>query len=49
MLLASHDDGFVAEFAIRALAIQDGGLRPAEILSHVHSHPHIHQLPDPNT
>ena len=47
MLLVSHDAGFVAEFATRALAIEDGTLRPAEIHTHphTHSHPHIHPLP----
>ncbi|WP_428029394.1 energy-coupling factor ABC transporter ATP-binding protein [Ancylobacter sp.] len=47
MLLVSHDDGFIAELATRAMAIHDGHLSPAEIHthphSHTHSHPHIHQ------
>lgn len=43
MLLVSHDDGFVAELATRAMLIGDGKLVPGEIHSrpHVHSHPHI--------
>ena len=47
MLLVSHDDGFIAELATRAMAIHDGHLSPAEIHthphSHTHSHPHIHE------
>lgn len=45
MLLVSHDDGFIAELATRAMAIDNGTLRPAEIHMHrhTHSHPHIHQ------
>ncbi|MFG1433218.1 ABC transporter ATP-binding protein [Xanthobacter sp. V2C-8] len=45
MLLVSHDDGFIAELATRAMAIDNGTLRPAEIHmhQHAHSHPHIHQ------
>lgn len=45
MLLVSHDDGFIAELATRAMAIDNGTLRPAQIHmhQHTHSHPHIHQ------
>lgn len=45
MLLVSHDDGFIAELATRAMAIENGTICPAEIHVHLHthSHPHIHQ------
>ncbi|RKK06181.1 ATP-binding cassette domain-containing protein [Pseudoroseomonas wenyumeiae] len=44
MLLVSHDDGFIAELATRAMAIRDGTLSAAAIHAHrhMHSHPHIH-------
>ncbi|PZQ85628.1 MAG: cobalt ABC transporter ATP-binding protein [Ancylobacter novellus] len=46
MLLVSHDDGFIAELATRAMVIENGALLPAAIHthphSHSHSHPHIH-------
>ncbi|MGA0562800.1 energy-coupling factor ABC transporter ATP-binding protein [Ancylobacter sp. VNQ12] len=46
MLLVSHDDGFIAELATRAMVIEDGRLFPAALHthahSHTHSHPHIH-------
>lgn len=46
MLLVSHDDGFIAELANRAMAIENGRLSPAELHTHphrhTHSHPHIH-------
>lgn len=46
MILVSHDDGFVAEIADRALVLCDGRLRPAEIHEHAHqhSHPHVHPV-----
>ena len=48
MLLVSHDDGFIAELATRAMAIEDGRLMPAELHthphSHTHTHPHIHPV-----
>ncbi len=46
MILVSHDDGFVAEIASRALVLGDGRLRPAEIHehAHLHSHPHVHPV-----
>jgi cobalt/nickel transport system ATP-binding protein len=45
MLLVSHDDGFVAELATRAMLIGDGKLVPGEIHSHPHVHSHPHILP----
>ncbi|MPT21663.1 MAG: ABC transporter ATP-binding protein, partial [Starkeya sp.] len=48
MLLVSHDDGFIAELATRAMAIEGGRLIPAALHSHphshTHSHPHIHPV-----
>lgn len=48
MLLVSHDDGFIAELATRAMAIEGGRLFPAALHahphSHTHSHPHIHPV-----
>ncbi|MQT15347.1 energy-coupling factor ABC transporter ATP-binding protein [Segnochrobactrum spirostomi] len=45
MILVSHDDGFVAELATRAMTIEDGTLHPAEIHvhPHLHSHAHVHR------
>ena len=40
MILVSHDEGFVAEIATRAMLIADGRLSEAEI--HVHPHMHVH-------
>lgn len=44
MILVSHDDGFVAGLATRAMVLRAGRLGPAEIHSHphLHAHPHIH-------
>ena len=44
MVLVSHDAAFVAELAHRAMILEDGMLRGAEIHSHphTHSHPHVH-------
>ncbi|SOC10820.1 energy-coupling factor ABC transporter ATP-binding protein [Rhodobacter maris] len=46
MILVSHDDGFVSEFASRAMVLREGVLRAAEIHSHphFHAHPHIHPV-----
>ena len=46
MVLVSHDDGFVAELATRALLLEGGRLVAAEIHvhPHLHSHAHIHPL-----
>ncbi len=46
MVLVSHDDGFVSELADRALVLEGGRLRPAEIHAHphTHSHPHVHPV-----
>ncbi|MDQ0347991.1 energy-coupling factor ABC transporter ATP-binding protein [Ancylobacter vacuolatus] len=48
MLLVSHDDGFIAELATRAMAIENGHLAPAALHthphSHTHAHPHIHPV-----
>lgn len=46
MILVSHDAGFVGEWATRALLLEHGRLRPAEIHSHshIHTHPHVHGL-----
>ena len=48
MILVSHDDGFVAEMANRALVLEGGRLRAAEIHEHphMHSHAHVHALPE---
>ena len=48
MILVSHDDGFVAELASRALVLEEGRLRAAEIHEHphMHSHAHVHALPE---
>ena len=48
MILVSHDDGFVAEMANRALVLEGGRLRAAEIHEHphMHSHAHVHPLPE---
>ena len=48
MILVSHDDGFVADMANRALVLEGGGLRAAEIHEHphMHSHAHVHTLPE---
>ena len=48
MILVSHDDGFVADLANRALVLEQGRLRAAEIHEHphLHSHAHVHALPD---
>jgi len=48
MILVSHDDGFVADLANRALVLEDGRLRAAEIHEHphMHSHAHVHALPE---
>ncbi len=40
MILVSHDEGFVAEIATRAMLIAGGRLSEAEI--HVHPHMHVH-------
>ncbi|RLL64667.1 energy-coupling factor ABC transporter ATP-binding protein [Paenirhodobacter hankyongi] len=47
MILVSHDEGFVAELATRALLIADGRLTEAEIHTHphLHAHPHLHPHP----
>lgn len=44
MILVSHDEGFVAEIATRAMLMADGCLTEAEIHAHphMHSHPHLH-------
>lgn len=46
MILVSHDEGFVAELATRAMVLRDGVLKAAEIHSHphFHAHPHIHPV-----
>ena len=43
MILVSHDDGFVAELATRALVLHQGRLAEALVHSHPHTHPHIHR------
>ena len=43
MILVSHDDGFVADLATRALVLHDGRLAEALVHSHPHTHPHIHR------
>ena len=43
MLLVSHDDGFIAELATRAMVIENGALLPAAIHTHPHSHTHAHR------
>ncbi len=42
MILVSHDDGFVAEIATRAMVLSAGHLHDADIHDHVHSHRHAH-------
>ena len=44
MVLVSHDSGFVAGLARRAMILADGQLTEAEIHSHphIHTHPHVH-------
>ena len=44
MILVSHDAAFVAEWATRALVLDNGELRGAAIHTHphLHSHPHVH-------
>ena len=44
MVLVSHDSGFVAGLARRAMILADGALTEAEIHSHphTHTHPHVH-------
>ncbi|RWR30052.1 ABC transporter ATP-binding protein [Sinirhodobacter populi] len=44
MILVSHDAGFVAGLATRAMLMRDGALVEAEIHDHphLHSHPHLH-------
>ncbi|RWR08789.1 energy-coupling factor ABC transporter ATP-binding protein [Paenirhodobacter populi] len=44
MILVSHDAGFVAGLATRAMMMRDGALVEAEIHDHphLHSHPHLH-------
>lgn len=48
MILVSHDDGFVADMANRAMVLESGRLRAAEIHEHphMHSHAHVHPLPE---
>ncbi|QFR33730.1 energy-coupling factor ABC transporter ATP-binding protein [Ancylobacter sp. TS-1] len=48
LLLVSHDDGFVAELATRAMTMREGMLAPAEIHDHphLHRHPHVHPAHD---
>lgn len=45
LLLVSHDDGFVAELATRAMVLRDGRLVPGEIHAHPHYHSHLHVHP----
>lgn len=42
MILVSHDDGFIAELATRAMTLSGGVLADAEIHDHPHTHRHIH-------
>lgn len=42
MVLVSHDAGFVAGVATRALMLDGGRLVPALLHDHPHSHPHLH-------
>lgn len=46
MILVSHDEGFVAELASRAMLLHEGRLLAAEIHTHphFHAHPHIHPI-----
>lgn len=46
MILVSHDEGFVAQIASRAMLLQSGQLLAAEIHDHphLHAHPHIHPV-----
>lgn len=45
MILVSHDDGFVAEIATRAMVLSAGHLHDAHIHDHAHSHSHAHIHP----
>lgn len=45
MVLVSHDDGFVAELASRAMLLEAGRLVEAEIHVHPHTHAHAHIHP----
>ncbi len=45
MILVSHDAGFVAEIATRALMMHAGTLTEAEIHTHPHLHSHAHLHP----
>ncbi len=42
MILVSHDDGFVADIATRAMVLGQGRLREAQVHSHPHTHSHRH-------
>lgn len=42
MILVSHDDGFIADIATRAMVLGQGRLRPAQVHSHPHTHSHRH-------
>ncbi|MFT3689414.1 energy-coupling factor ABC transporter ATP-binding protein [Paenirhodobacter sp.] len=42
MILVSHDEGFVAGLATRAMMMRDGTLIPAQIQIHPHAYPHLH-------
>ena len=42
MVLVSHDSGFVARLARRAMVLKDGALEDAEIHVHPHTHTHAH-------
>ena len=48
MLLVSHDAGFVADLATRAVVVQQGRVLAAEVHehAHVHRHRHVHPKPD---
>jgi len=45
MVLVSHDSGFIAGLANRAMLLVDGRLEKAEIHSHPHMHAHAHVHP----
>jgi cobalt/nickel transport system ATP-binding protein len=45
VVLVSHDSGFVAEHAGRAVYLDNGLLADAEIHTHAHSHAHVHPVP----
>ncbi|MBL8579895.1 MAG: ABC transporter ATP-binding protein [Mesorhizobium sp.] len=45
MILVSHDPNVVADLATRALLLDDGHLRDAEIHDHPHTHVHRHIHP----